>query len=114
MRVGGGSVRVGDGWLVTKSATVGDGVAMGAAAGAHAAMLRQAAVKRIERRARQLCPRVGSSWREGREVERIEMEIRQPHSGAGGSWADMPEPEVIEMYGEIGGLGGVGKETGHT
>ncbi len=114
MRIGGGAVRVGDGWLEITLAWVGDGVAMGAAAGAQAAKLRQAAVERIESRTRQLHPRVGSSWREGRDEEGFERRTRQLHLRARGSWADMPEPEVIEMYGEIGGLGGVGKETGHT
>ena len=46
VRVGGGAVCVGGGWLVTKSATAGDELTLGVARGAHAAMLRQAAVER--------------------------------------------------------------------
>lgn len=98
---------------MTTSATVGDELTLGAVRRAHAAMLRQAAAERIKKEIRQLHPRAGSSCEEGPALEKIEKLIRQLHHRAAGSWGEEPEPEVIEMYGEIGGLGSVGKETGH-
>ena len=77
MRVGGGAVGVGSGWLATIFEMAGEGVGLGVVGRTHAPMLRQAAVDRTR---------------------------AQRHPRADGSWGEKPELEFIEMHGEVSGL----------